>query len=102
MGKWAIITGGGQGIGAALVLSLSGSGCNVLVVDINLDPLEQLLTQHPARGLVHTMKGKHKSLFIFKFSQRFIAEVFCFVLITSFKVVITLVSLLHYQTFQNL
>jgi sorbitol-6-phosphate 2-dehydrogenase len=41
-GQTAIVTGGGQGLGEALVQRLDQEGCNVVVADINLEAAEKV------------------------------------------------------------
>lgn len=41
LGKVAVITGAGSGIGRALAVSLAQQGCNLALADINTESLEQ-------------------------------------------------------------
>ena len=43
-GKVAIMTGGGQGIGAAIVEGFVKEGASVVVADIRFDEAQQILT----------------------------------------------------------
>jgi NAD(P)-dependent dehydrogenase (short-subunit alcohol dehydrogenase family) len=54
VGKVAVVTGGGSGIGAATALRLAGEGASVLAVDINLEGLDQTEKRGADRGLVIT------------------------------------------------
>ena len=47
MGKWAVITGAGTGIGAGLARHLAGKGYNVLAVGRREEPLNKLSKDFP-------------------------------------------------------
>ena len=47
MGKWAVITGAGTGIGAGLARHLAGKGINVLAVGRREEPLDKLGKEFP-------------------------------------------------------
>jgi len=47
----AVVTGAGQGIGAAIARHLGAAGCTVVLVDINIDHLKQLSEQLNAEGI---------------------------------------------------
>ena len=49
MGKWAIITGAGTGIGAGLAKHLANKGINVLAVGRRLEPLQQVKEDFPEK-----------------------------------------------------
>lgn len=49
MGKWAIITGAGTGIGAGLAKHLANKGINVLAVGRRLEPLQQVREDFPEK-----------------------------------------------------
>ena len=57
-GKIAVVTGGGSGIGRALVQQLSSAGCHVATCDLNMDSLEETRTL----SLVHAPEGTRISL----------------------------------------
>ncbi len=50
-GKVAIVTGGGQGIGKAIVTRLAQSGANVVVADVNLEQATQTAQEMQALGV---------------------------------------------------
>jgi NAD(P)-dependent dehydrogenase (short-subunit alcohol dehydrogenase family) len=50
-GKTAVVTGGGSGIGRALVLAFAGEGMNVAVADIEAGPAEAVASEARARGV---------------------------------------------------
>ncbi|MFV0497621.1 MAG: SDR family NAD(P)-dependent oxidoreductase [Candidatus Fimivivens sp.] len=54
IGKNAIVTGAGQGIGKAISLKLAEAGANVAVVDISMDNAKQTASEVSAHGV----KGK--------------------------------------------
>ena len=66
MGKWAIITGAGTGIGAGLAKHLANKGINVLAVGRRIEPLQQLLNEdfpekiHPLSADIATDEGIDK------------------------------------------
>lgn len=41
IGKTAIVTGGGRGIGRAIIMSLASAGASVLAADLDYDALEE-------------------------------------------------------------
>jgi len=47
MGKHALVTGGGSGIGAAIALALVEQGARVTVLGRRMEPLQALVAQHP-------------------------------------------------------
>jgi NAD(P)-dependent dehydrogenase (short-subunit alcohol dehydrogenase family) len=47
MGKHALVTGGGSGIGAAIALALVEQGAHVTVLGRRMEPLQALVAQHP-------------------------------------------------------
>ena len=49
--KVAIVTGGGQGIGRAIVLELAEIGVDVVVADINIDAAESAAAEAAATGI---------------------------------------------------
>ncbi len=49
--KVGVVTGGGQGIGKAILLSLASSGTNVVSADINLDTAAQAAEEAAAAGV---------------------------------------------------
>ncbi|MGI9326330.1 MAG: SDR family NAD(P)-dependent oxidoreductase [Pseudomonadales bacterium] len=49
-GQTAVVTGGGNGIGRALCLSLAAKGANVVVADIELAPAEAVVSEITAFG----------------------------------------------------
>ena len=51
-GRNALITGGGTGIGAAAARALTGAGANVTVLGRRREPLEAVVTEGAATGLV--------------------------------------------------
>lgn len=57
MTEWAVITGGGRGIGAQLSLLLAEQGLHVLVVDINTEPVRHILESHKHKECVHLLQG---------------------------------------------
>ena len=52
-GKTAVVTGAGQGIGAAIVEKLAAEGASVAALDLNRDN---------AQSVIDKLKGKHLSL----------------------------------------
>ncbi len=50
VGKVAIVTGGGGGMGSAMSLGLVGDGADVLAVDVRAEPLEALAETARARN----------------------------------------------------
>jgi meso-butanediol dehydrogenase / (S,S)-butanediol dehydrogenase / diacetyl reductase len=50
-GKTAIVTGAGQGIGAAVARRLSAEGCAVTAVDVNGDNVARVVEELPGDGL---------------------------------------------------
>ncbi|MEX0875806.1 MAG: SDR family NAD(P)-dependent oxidoreductase [Actinomycetota bacterium] len=50
-GKTAVVTGGGSGIGRALVLALAREGCNTVVADIELDAAQAVAEEASAFGV---------------------------------------------------
>ena len=57
MPEWALITGGGGGIGAALAVELATSDYKVLVVDINFDILHKHLGRTSQGDRIVKLKG---------------------------------------------
>lgn len=51
VGRTAVVTGGGSGIGRAIVLALAGAGANVVVADIELDAAEAVAKEAAAAGV---------------------------------------------------
>ena len=49
-GKTAIVTGGGRGIGKAVVLDLAKEGCNVVLSSRSMDELESTVTEAKKSG----------------------------------------------------
>ena len=49
-GKTAVVTGAGQGIGAAIVTKLASEGARVAALDLNQDN---------AQGVIDTLDGDH-------------------------------------------
>ena len=49
-GKAAIVTGGGSGIGQAIVLGLAGAGANVAIADIRIDAAQGVAAEIAAGG----------------------------------------------------
>ena len=47
MGKWAVITGAGTGIGEGLACHLASRGFRVLAVGRRKEPLSKLRCKHP-------------------------------------------------------
>ena len=52
-GKTAVVTGAGQGIGAAIVTKLASEGARVAALDLNQDN---------AQGVIDTLDGDHLAL----------------------------------------
>ena len=68
MGKWAVITGAGTGIGEGLACHLASKGFRVLAVGRRKDPLTKLKDKHPDSIVplstdIATDEGIGKSLF---------------------------------------
>jgi len=57
MGKTAIVTGGGRGIGRAIVQLLSSAGANVLASDLDRDALEEMRASVHDPSLVAIVRG---------------------------------------------
>jgi len=55
MVSWAVITGAGTGIGAALATSLASPGLHVLAVGRRLEPLQAVTAQRP--DFIHPLQG---------------------------------------------
>jgi NAD(P)-dependent dehydrogenase (short-subunit alcohol dehydrogenase family) len=56
-GKTAIVTGGGRGIGRAIVQLLASAGANVLAADLDNDALEEMQTLVRFPNLVASISG---------------------------------------------
>ncbi len=50
-GKTAVVTGGGNGIGAAICEAFAGAGCNVVVADLEYDAAEKVAEAVKARDV---------------------------------------------------
>ena len=50
VGRTALVTGGGQGLGRAMALGLAGRGANVAVVDVNADTAQSTADEIKALG----------------------------------------------------
>lgn len=50
-GKTAVVTGGGQGIGKAIALTLAEAGANTVIVDINKETAESAAKEIEAKGV---------------------------------------------------
>ena len=50
VGRTAVVTGGGSGIGRAIVLELGGAGMNVVVADIEEDAARSVASEAEAAG----------------------------------------------------
>ncbi|RWC07716.1 SDR family NAD(P)-dependent oxidoreductase, partial [Mesorhizobium sp.] len=50
-GRTALVTGGGRGIGAAIVTRFAEAGASVVIANRTLDVAEELATELSARGL---------------------------------------------------
>ena len=62
MSQWALITGAGGGIGAALAVHLAGSGYKVLAVDINFEILEKQLEERNESEKITKLKGEFRNM----------------------------------------
>lgn len=63
-GKTAIVTGGANGIGRAVVVELAQQGANIVIADLDLDSARQVESQIKARGcgvLIANTNIAHKS-----------------------------------------
>lgn len=49
-GKTAVVTGGGSGIGRGIVRALAGQGMNIVVADIEQDPMDEVVAELASRG----------------------------------------------------
>ena len=56
MRKWAIVTGAGTGIGAAVTKTLAACGVHVLAVGRRQEPLAAVVAAAPS-GVVHPLQG---------------------------------------------
>ena len=50
-GKYAIVTGGGHGIGRAIALALAQEGCNVAICSINKQQIDETVEEIKAKGV---------------------------------------------------
>jgi 3-oxoacyl-[acyl-carrier protein] reductase len=57
VGKTAIVTGGGRGIGRAIVQSLASAGAKVLASDLDADALQETESSVRCRDLVASLRG---------------------------------------------
>lgn len=48
----AVVTGGGQGIGKAIVMEFAAQGSNVVVVDVNMDNAEAVANEARSKGVI--------------------------------------------------